>query len=189
LNIEPRVPFGKVEVITSKIWRSPPCLGWQLWNICITNDHGYVPFVVSTSRSFPHSRLVTGFVTRLTRRVPLVEQKLLTLAEHLSSLPVFSGVRVTWSLVLYVCFIDRGLSFCPFYFVHFVVCSSSIYGFWLPLWYLQTLRIIGILACGHFDIYIKSTHSLVNASGIITFTQTHHLNISTIDTLYIQHLR
>jgi hypothetical protein len=23
--------------------------------ICVTNDHGYVPFVVSTSRSFPHS--------------------------------------------------------------------------------------------------------------------------------------
>jgi hypothetical protein len=24
-------------------------------------------------------------------------------------------------------------------FGHYVVCSSSIYGFWLPLWYLQTL--------------------------------------------------
>jgi len=24
---------------------------------------------------------------------------------------------------------------------HCVVCSSSIYGFWLPLWYLQTLLI------------------------------------------------
>jgi hypothetical protein len=24
-------------------------------------------------------------------------------------------------------------------FDHCVVCSSSIYGFWLPLWYLQTL--------------------------------------------------
>jgi len=36
-----------------------------------------------------------GFVTRLTRRVPLVEQELLTLPEHLSSPTVFSGVRVT----------------------------------------------------------------------------------------------
>jgi hypothetical protein len=50
-----------------------------------SNDHGYVPLVVSTSRTFPHSRLITGFVTRLTRRVPLVEQELLTLPEHLSS--------------------------------------------------------------------------------------------------------
>ena len=85
------VPFGKVEVMTSKILRSPPWLGWPLWNICVTNDHGYVPLVVSTSRSFSHSRLITGFVTRLTRRVPLVKQELLTLPEHLSSIPVFSG--------------------------------------------------------------------------------------------------
>ena len=53
--------------------------------------------------------------------------------------PVFSGVRVTRSLVLYVCFVDRCLSFCTFSFGHFVVCSSSIYGFWFPLWHLQTL--------------------------------------------------
>jgi hypothetical protein len=52
------------------------------YGISVTNDHGYVPFVVSISRSFPHSRLITGFVTRLTRRVPLVEQELLTLPEH-----------------------------------------------------------------------------------------------------------
>ena len=76
---QPRVLFGKVEVITSKIIQSPPWLDWPLWNICVTHDHAYVPLVVSTSRSFPHSRLITGFVTRLTRRVPLVEQELLTL--------------------------------------------------------------------------------------------------------------
>ena len=94
--------FGKVEVITSKILRSPPWLGWPLWNICVTNDHGYVPLVVNTSRSFSHSWLITGFVTRLIQLVPLVEQELLTLPEHLNSPPVFSGVRVTRSLVLYV---------------------------------------------------------------------------------------
>ena len=60
--------------------------------------------------SFPHSWLITWFVTKLTRRVPLVEQELLTLLEHLSSPPVFSGVRVTRSLVLCVCFVDRCLS-------------------------------------------------------------------------------
>jgi hypothetical protein len=64
----------------------------------ITINIGY-----TTSRSFPHSRLITGFVTRLTRRVSLVEQELLILPEHLSSPPVFSGVRVTRPLVLYVC--------------------------------------------------------------------------------------
>jgi hypothetical protein len=103
------------------------------------DDHGYIPLVVNISRSFPHPWLITGFVIRLTRRVPLVEQELLTLPEHLISPPVFSGVRVTRSLVLYVCFVDRCLSFCTFSFDHCVVCSSAIYGFWLPLWYLQTL--------------------------------------------------
>ena len=73
------------------------------------------------------------FVTRLTQRVPLVEQELLTLPVY----PV-SGVCVTRSLVLCVPFVDRCLSFCIFSFGHCVVWSS-IYGFWLPLWYLQTL--------------------------------------------------
>ena len=99
------------------------------YGICVTNDHRYVPLVVNTSRSFPHPRLITGFVTRLTRWVPLVEQELLTLPEHLSSPPVFSGVRVARSFVLYVCFVDRCLSFFTFSFDHCVVCSSLIYGF------------------------------------------------------------
>jgi hypothetical protein len=59
------------------------------------------------------------FTTRLTRAVSLVEQELLTLPEHLSSPPVFSGVRVTRSLVIYVCFVDRCLPFCTFSFGHY----------------------------------------------------------------------
>ena len=47
--------------------------------------------------------------------VTLVEQELLTLSEHLNSPPDFSGVRVTRSLGLYVCFVDRCLSFCTFF--------------------------------------------------------------------------
>ena len=73
--------------------------------------------------------------------MPRVEQELLTLPEHLSSYPIFSGVRVTRPLVLYVSFVDRCLSFCTFSFGHCVVCLSSIYGFVLSLWYLQTLLI------------------------------------------------
>ena len=52
---------------------------------------------------------------------------------------VFSGVRVTRSLVLCACFVYRCLPLCHFSFGHCIVCSSSIYEFWLPLWYLQTL--------------------------------------------------
>ena len=86
--------LGKVEaleVLYGFLWSFDiQYLGWRFWNICVTNYHGYVPLVY-TPLSFPHSRLITSFVTRLTRRVPLVEQELPTLPEHLSSLPVLEG--------------------------------------------------------------------------------------------------
>jgi len=71
----------------------------------------YVPLVVNTSWSFPHSWLITEFVTRLTRQVPLVEQELLTLPEHLSSPPVFSGVCVI-HLLFYMYVLS--IVVCPF---------------------------------------------------------------------------
>ena len=43
-----------------------------------------------------------------------MEQELLTLPEHLSSPPVFIGVRVTRSLVLYACVVDRFFPFLLF---------------------------------------------------------------------------
>ena len=42
----------------------------------------------------------------------------MSLVEHLSSAPVFSGVRVTRPLVLWVCFVDRRLTFSIFSFTH-----------------------------------------------------------------------
>jgi hypothetical protein len=47
----------------------------------------------------------------------------------MSSPTVLSGIRVTRSLVLCVCFVDRCLSFRPFSFGNCVVCPSLIYGF------------------------------------------------------------
>jgi hypothetical protein len=63
------------------------------------------------NRIFQPKCLINGFVTILTRWVPLVEQELLILPEHLSSPPVFSRVHVTRSLVLCVWFVDHCLSF------------------------------------------------------------------------------
>ena len=118
-------------------------------NINITiNDHIYVPLVINTFRSFPHSWLITRFVARVTRQVPLMEQELPTLPEHLSSPPVFTGfVYSIFSFMCILCISLFGLLsffFWPlcylfFSFGHCVVCSS-IYGFWLPLWYLLTLH-------------------------------------------------
>jgi hypothetical protein len=53
--------------------------------------------------------------------------------------PVFSGVCVTRSLVLCVWCVGHCSSFCTFSFGHCVVCSCSMYRFWLPLWYLHSL--------------------------------------------------
>ena len=89
--------------------------------LCHKWPQPYAPFVIDISRSFPHSWLITGFVTRVPRRVPLVVQELLNLTEHLRSPPVFSGVRVTRSLVLYVCFVDCCLSFCTFFLLAIVL--------------------------------------------------------------------
>ena len=57
------------------------------------------------------------------RRVPMVEQELLTRPEHLSSPPGFSGVHVTQSLVLYISFVDRCLSFL-YFFIRPLCCLS-----------------------------------------------------------------
>ena len=98
-------------------------------------------------RSFGFLAVKFFFLNYLTLSVPnegtechsRIVSTLLTLPEHLSSPLGFSGVRVTRSLVLCVCFVDRCLFFYTFSFGHCVVCSSSIYGFWLPFLYLQTL--------------------------------------------------
>ena len=98
----------------------------------IVNSYRYgisVSKMTICRKHFPHSSLITGFVTIETPRVPLVDQELLTLPGHLSSLMVISGVRVTRSLALCICFVDHCLFFCSFSFGHCVVCSSSIYGF------------------------------------------------------------
>ena len=69
-------------------------------------------FICSESlKLFPRSWLITGFVTRLIRRVSLMEQELLTLPDHLSSPPVFS----------FICIFCRSL-FVLLYFFFWPLC-------------------------------------------------------------------
>ena len=139
--------------------------------ICVTKYHGYVPLVVNTSHFFPHSWLITRFVTKLTRRVPLVEQELFTFRSTSWSRPVSSGVRVPRSLILNVCFVDRCWYFffwpycvvcpsvfwpycvvCPSVFWPYcVVCPSLIYGFRLPLGIVKLFLCLLLWLCR--DIY------------------------------------
>ena len=52
----------------------------------------------------------------------------------------FSRVRAARSLVFCIVYVDHCLSFCSFSFGRCAVCSSSICGFWLLLWYLQNVH-------------------------------------------------
>jgi hypothetical protein len=117
---------------------SKALLGWPLWNICVTNDHGYVPVVVNIFRFFPHWWLIPGFVTRLTRRVLLLEQELPTLLEHLSSPPYFVG---SWySIFSFMCMLYKSL-FVLLYF--FFLPLRCLFFFDIRIlmntWYLQAL--------------------------------------------------
>ena len=65
----------------------------------------------------------------------------IALPEFLNSPPVFSGVRVTRSLVLICMFCSSLFVLLYFSFGHCVVCSYLIHWFCLTLWYLQTFLI------------------------------------------------
>jgi len=73
----------------------------SLWSVYVTNDHWYVPLVVIAIR----------FVTRVARRVPLVEQDLLTLPELMGSL-LISGVPF-FHVVLLFLHVFCSILWCP----------------------------------------------------------------------------
>ena len=83
------------------------------------------------------------------KKLFIVEQELLTLPEHLSSPLVFSGVRVTRYLVLYVCFVDHCLFFCTFSFGHCVVCSSVFWPLCCLFFCLLVIVLSVLLSFGH----------------------------------------
>lgn len=110
-----------MEEVTSKVLQSPPWLGYLLRNICLTNDDRCIPFVLITIPSFSQSWLFTRFV-RVTQRVLLEKQVLLTLPQHpsiklwLSSLPHNLITCVEW-LTSKFCNCDRE--------VYLITCPSG----------------------------------------------------------------
>ena len=119
-------------------------------------------FHLSSTRPFRFvSRLITRFVTRLARQVPLVEQELLTLQEHLSSPPVFSGVRVTRSLVLCVMFC-RSL-FVLLYFFFWPLCLL-----FFDLRILITPLVLSISSISCHDRKRKMVHVINSSSTMHT---------------------
>jgi hypothetical protein len=68
--------------------------------------------------------VASGFETRVTRRIPLVEQKLPTIAEQVST--TFLWHSCCSILNFCVVFVDQHLSFSPISFGHYIVCYFSI---------------------------------------------------------------
>jgi hypothetical protein len=98
--------------------------------------------------------LGTVFVTRLTRRVPLVEQELLIPPEHVSSPSGFSGVRVTRSLVL--CVLCRSLFVLLHVYVDILLitsCFTCMLIFFLLQAVYMYVDILLITSCIHVCWY------------------------------------
>jgi hypothetical protein len=75
----------------------------------------YVPLVVSTSRFFPHAWLITGFATRLTRRVTIVGQEQDYHSGPPEFTPGFEWVSC-YSIFSFMCMFCRSLIVLLFFF-------------------------------------------------------------------------
>ena len=112
---------------------------------CSATNINFKVFVLTqpeTESTFYHIRNEYASIKSLRR---LLKQKLHTLPEHMSSPSVFSGVRVTRSLVLYVCFVDRCLSF-----------STSSFGRCVLLRFTDSDYSFGIFKLFFIQSYLKS---------------------------------
>jgi hypothetical protein len=93
---------------------------------------------------------------------------------------------VTWLMLvkfvhhIHCILVDRCLSFCTFSSGHCVGCSSAIYGFWFPLWCLQTIltSCIAIIAlrCLRLVFYVwrASKHLASNSNHWLYFIWLDH---------------
>jgi hypothetical protein len=96
-EIQRRVRVRVRVVVLNATFNNISVISW--WSVLLVDETGenrliFVKLTINLIRQFLF----------LLRRVSLVEQELLTLMEHISSPPVFNGVRVDRSLVLCVVF-------------------------------------------------------------------------------------
>ena len=139
-------------------------------NVHMPLFHFYVMQITRDIFRF-RNHLSPSLQQRVTRRLSLVEQELLTLLQHLSPPRFFVGFVFLNVYFSYLCsfalfcfcfvfcfFVDRCLSFCTFSCCHSIVCPFAIYDFQLFLSYLQTF-----LICNHifFIVILKNTCEIV----------------------------
>ena len=77
----------------------------------------------------------------------------------------------------------------PFFFCHCIVCPSSIYGFWLPLWYLQAslcpfaFFLLSLYCLSFFYLRLLIT-SLVSSSFFLSFCPFHFVIVLSVLLLF-----
>jgi hypothetical protein len=84
--------------------------------------HFTLKMLVSVLISLISTTIIHARYIVITRQVPPVEQELLPIPVHLSSPPVFSEVSDTRSLTLWVCFVDRCMSFFSWHYLIVLSC-------------------------------------------------------------------
>ena len=124
-------------ILTTKCFKNNIKYNFQSYGMfvfSVMDYHWKVPFFVDTRSHapnpsfFPCTWIISGFLTWLTRRMPPMDQKLLTLPRYLSPPPVYSGVRVVRYLVFCVVFCRSLGVYLSFICWHCIVCPS-IFGY------------------------------------------------------------
>ena len=105
-----------------------------------TNNHGYVPLVVSIIASFPLLWLITWFLFRITRRVQLVKQERYIIPKHSSSPTFVSGDDV--SLILIFCVVFYRLLFACLPFCYSPLYCISLFDLWLLITTLESSNVL-----------------------------------------------
>jgi len=111
------------------------------------------PRICSTC-PFAYSWLINGFVTRVTRYVPLVKQELPILQEHTSSPPILVGFVL---LDPFFCTVFCRSLYVLLSFFFWPLCCLSFFDLLIlitSLWYLQTLTSIYSQYGNHIHSYI-----------------------------------
>ena len=114
----------------------------QMFNVYVFNDPYLLRFYrkLKIMNTYTHLHKHRSSNTILIAKPVDIDVQLPTLPEHLSSHPIFSSVRVVRSFVLYVVFCRSFSVLLSFLFwILCCVVPSSVYGFWLAIWYLLVI--------------------------------------------------
>jgi len=151
-------------------------------------DHIYDPLLVNNNQSLFHSSLITGFISRVTRRVPLAENELPTLPEHLGLLQALIGVRGARSIVICVLFCRSFFVLLPVFF--WPLCCLSFFDLRIlitPLLSSTSSFLLGTFSkirksftshpspelCIRFLLYYQALHLCEGSMSLSEETDTH----------------